>query len=79
MAGVLAGPDKGRPGLALVAAQRSATVTLRLLGRPTWLAMTLSRIEPYRLIGYTSLQRAFPPPGATALRRGSARASVTGS
>jgi hypothetical protein len=35
-------------------------VTLRLLGRPTELAMTLSRIEPYRLIEYTSLQRGLP-------------------
>jgi hypothetical protein len=37
-----------------------ATVTLRLLGRPTELQMTLSRIEPYRLIEYTSVQRGLP-------------------
>jgi hypothetical protein len=37
-----------------------ATVTLKLLDRPTELEMTLSRIEPYQLIEYTSLQRRLP-------------------
>jgi len=37
-----------------------AAVTLKLLGRATELEMTLSRIEPYRLIEYTSVQRALP-------------------
>jgi hypothetical protein len=37
-----------------------ADVTLRLLGRPTQLELTLARIEPYRLIEYTSVQRGLP-------------------
>lgn len=48
------------PGSRWSQAGDRATVTLRLLGRPTQLAMTLSRIEPYRLIEYTSLQRGLP-------------------
>jgi len=38
----------------------TARVTLGLLGRPTELAMTLSRVIPYRLIEYTSEQRGLP-------------------
>jgi uncharacterized protein YndB with AHSA1/START domain len=38
----------------------SARLTMKLLGRPTALEMTLSRIEPYRLIEYTSLQPGLP-------------------
>jgi Polyketide cyclase / dehydrase and lipid transport len=38
-----------------------ARLTLRLLGRPTELVMTLSRIIPYRLVEYTSEQRGLPP------------------
>jgi hypothetical protein len=38
----------------------TAVLTLRLLGRATQLEMTLGRIEPYRLIEYTSVQRGFP-------------------
>jgi hypothetical protein len=38
----------------------TARLTLRLLGRPTELEMTLSRIVPYRLIEYTSVQRGLP-------------------
>ena len=38
----------------------TARLTLKLLGRPTELEMTLSRIEPYRLIEYTSLQPGLP-------------------
>jgi hypothetical protein len=37
-----------------------AGVTLRVLGRATRLELTLSRIEPYRLIEYTSVQRGLP-------------------
>lgn len=37
-----------------------ATVTLTLLGRATELELTLSRIEPYRLVEYTSVQRGLP-------------------
>lgn len=37
-----------------------ARLTMKLLGRPTQLEMTLSRIEPYRLIEYTSLQPGLP-------------------
>jgi Polyketide cyclase / dehydrase and lipid transport len=39
----------------------TARLTLRLLGRPTELVMTLSRIIPYRLVEYTSEQRGLPP------------------
>ncbi len=35
-------------------------LTLKLLGRPTTLEMTLRRVEPYRLIEYTSVQRGLP-------------------
>ncbi len=37
-----------------------AAVTLKLLGRATELEMTLSRIEPYQLVEYTSVQRGLP-------------------
>ena len=33
---------------------------MRLLGRPVELVMTLTRIEPYRLIEYRSVQRGLP-------------------
>jgi hypothetical protein len=39
----------------------TARLTLKLLGRRTELVMTLSRIVPYRLIEYTSVQRGLPP------------------
>jgi hypothetical protein len=55
------------PGLIRVAPESrwskpgdTAVLTLRLLGRPRELAMTLSRIEPCRLIEYTSVQRNLP-------------------
>ena len=38
----------------------TARLTLRLLGRPTELVMTLSRIVPYRLVEYTSEQGGVP-------------------
>ena len=38
----------------------SARLTLKLLGRPTELVMTLSRIEPYRLVEYSSVQQGLP-------------------
>jgi len=38
----------------------SARLTLKLLGRPAELEMTLSRIEPYRLVEYTSVQHSLP-------------------
>lgn len=37
-----------------------ARLTLRLMGRRVELAMTLRRIEPYRLVEYTSEQRGLP-------------------
>ncbi len=37
-----------------------ARLTLRLLGRPRDLELTLSRVEPYELIAYTSVQRGLP-------------------
>ena len=37
-----------------------ARIVLRLLGRPVELEMTLDRVEPYRLVEYTSLQRGLP-------------------
>ena len=37
-----------------------ARLTVKLLGRPAELDMTLSRVEPYRLIEYTSLQPGLP-------------------
>lgn len=37
-----------------------AGLVLRLLGRPVELEMTLDRLEPYRLVEYTSLQRGLP-------------------
>ena len=38
----------------------TAWLTLKLLGRPTELAMTLSRVVPYRLVEYTSVQSGLP-------------------
>jgi len=38
----------------------TARLTLNLLGRPTELVMTLARIDPYRLIEYTSVQHGLP-------------------
>ena len=38
----------------------TAVLTLKFLGRATELEMTLSRVEPYRLIEYTSVQRGLP-------------------
>lgn len=38
-----------------------AALVLRLLGRDVELHMTLTRIEPYRLVEYTSEQRGLPP------------------
>jgi hypothetical protein len=35
-------------------------VTLRLLGRPVELQMTLDRFDPYRVVEYTSVQRGLP-------------------
>lgn len=37
-----------------------ARLVLRLLGRPVALDMTLTRLEPYRLVEYTSVQRGLP-------------------
>jgi hypothetical protein len=48
------------PGSRWSQAGDRARVTLRLLGRATELELILSRIEPYRLIEYTSLQRGLP-------------------
>ena len=38
-----------------------ATLTLRMLGRDVELKMTLDRIDPYRVVEYTSEQRGLPP------------------
>ena len=38
----------------------TARLTLKLLGRPTELEMTLQRVVPYQLIEYTSVQRGLP-------------------
>jgi Polyketide cyclase / dehydrase and lipid transport len=38
-----------------------ARVSLRLMGRPTELVMTLGKLEPYRLVSYRSEQRRLPP------------------
>jgi hypothetical protein len=38
----------------------TAWLTLKLAGRPTELEMTLTRIEPYRLVEYFSVQRGLP-------------------
>lgn len=38
----------------------TARLTLRLLGRPTELELTLRRVLPYRLIEYTSVQHGLP-------------------
>ena len=37
-----------------------ASLSLRMMGRPTELAMTLTEIEPYRLVSYRSEQRGLP-------------------
>jgi Polyketide cyclase / dehydrase and lipid transport len=37
-----------------------ARLTLRMMGREVELGMTLSRIEPYRMVEYTSEQRGLP-------------------
>lgn len=37
-----------------------ARLTLKLLGRPAELEMTLTRIVPYSLVEYTSVQRGLP-------------------
>jgi Polyketide cyclase / dehydrase and lipid transport len=41
----------------------TARLTLRLAGRPRELQMTLTRIVPYRLVEYSSVQRGLPPAG----------------
>jgi len=38
----------------------TARLTLKLLGRPAELEMTLTRIVPYRLVEYASVQRGLP-------------------
>lgn len=37
-----------------------ARLSMRLLGRAVELEMTLARLEPYRLVEYTSVQRGLP-------------------
>ncbi len=48
------------PGSHWTAPGDRATLVMKLLGRPVELAMTLTRIEPYRIVEYTSLQRGLP-------------------
>lgn len=36
-------------------------LSLRMMGRPTELVMTLEKLEPYRLVSYRSEQRGLPP------------------
>jgi Polyketide cyclase / dehydrase and lipid transport len=38
-----------------------ASLSLRMMGRPTELVMTLGKLEPYRLVSYRSEQRGLPP------------------
>jgi hypothetical protein len=38
-----------------------ARLSLRMMGRPTELVMTLGKLEPYRLVSYRSEQRGLPP------------------
>ena len=38
----------------------TARLTLRLMGRPTELQMTLTRFVPYELVEYSSVQRGLP-------------------
>ncbi|HSD23640.1 MAG TPA: SRPBCC family protein [Solirubrobacterales bacterium] len=38
-----------------------ARLSLRLMGRPTELAMTLWKLDPYRQVAYRSEQRGLPP------------------
>jgi uncharacterized protein YndB with AHSA1/START domain len=38
----------------------TARLTLKLAGRPTELEMTLTRVVPYRLVEYSSVQRGLP-------------------
>jgi Polyketide cyclase / dehydrase and lipid transport len=55
-------PDLVRvePGSTWGAPGDQAVVVQRLLGRETPLRMTLSRLEPERLVVYTSVQRGLP-------------------
>jgi Polyketide cyclase / dehydrase and lipid transport len=48
------------PGSRWRAPGDQARLVLRLLGRPVGLEMTLCRLEPYRLVEYTSVQRGLP-------------------
>ena len=48
------------PGARWSAPGDVAQLTMKLLGRATELEMTLARIEPYRLVEYTSVQRGLP-------------------
>ena len=48
------------PGARWSAPGDVARLTMKLLGRATELEMTLVRIEPYRLVEYTSRQRGLP-------------------
>ena len=58
------------PGARWSAPGDVARLTMKLLGRATELEMTLARIEPYRLVEYTSRQRGLPDGEArAALRR----------
>ena len=38
-----------------------ARLSLRMMGRPTELVMTMEKLEPYRLVSYRSEQRGLPP------------------
>lgn len=49
-----------QPGSRWGAPGDRARLVLRLLGRAVELEMTLRRLEPYRLVEYTSVQRGLP-------------------
>jgi hypothetical protein len=48
------------PGSRWAAPGDTATIVIRLLGREVELALTLSQLEPNRVVRYTSVQRGLP-------------------
>jgi hypothetical protein len=48
------------PGSRWAAPGDRATIVIRLLGREVELALTLSELEPNRLVSYTSVQQGLP-------------------
>jgi Polyketide cyclase / dehydrase and lipid transport len=54
------GPIRVEPGSRWAAPGDTATLVIRLLGREVELALTLSQLEPNRLVTYTSVQQGLP-------------------